>query len=165
METVMPTQTQLQTSARKRQRGFRRSGRPYGLVNDVSAMDDTEVTCINLRILGNVQPNQRLYTRGLYFNLSNNSYLPEFLQRWAYRESREHAIARIRKLVGSAETSLDMNNEHCRQLVSDARKGLQCLQDTYSTCATTTAQIQQILFRMDSLLLTEELEELEDTRN
>ena len=126
-------------------------------------MEDVEVACINLRILGNLQPNQRLYTRGLYFSISSSSWIPEFLHRWAYSESREHAIIRIRKLIGTAESALDMSCTNSRTLIDKARNGLRCLQDTYSSCATTSAQIEQILFRMDSLLGTVAIDNLCDS--
>jgi len=126
-------------------------------------MEDSEVACINLRILGNLQPNQRLYTRGLYFSISSNRWIPEFVHRWAYNESREHAIVRIRKLVGTAETCLHMDCTHSRELVKNARKGITCLQDTYSSCATTLAQLDQIVYRMNNLLQEVELQNDDDS--
>ena len=115
-------------------------------------MEDCEVACINLRILGNLQPNQRLYTRGLYFSISSARWIPEFVHRWAYSESREHAITRIRKLVGTAESCLSMECKHSRELLQNARKGIMCLQDTYSNCATTLAQLEQILYKLNDIL-------------
>jgi len=120
-------------------------------------MEDVEVACINLRILGTLQPNQRLYTRGLYFSISTSTFLPEFVHRWAYGENREHAITRIRKLMNTVESCLRMDCHHSRNLLTQAKKGIICLQDTYSSCATTKAQLEQILFRVDNLLEYEQV--------
>lgn len=120
-------------------------------------MDDTEVACINLRILGNVQPGQRLYTRGLYFSISRNTWLPEFLHRWMSQESREHAMERIRKLVGAVEMLPAC--EGTRELLRQAKKGLDHLRDTYSGCPTTVAHIDQLQFRIDTMVGEDENEE------
>ena len=111
-------------------------------------MNNSDVIWVNLKVLAKLEPFQKLNTRRTHFQLqaSTNVYLPEFVLRWWIGSTRESDFNRLKELYISAEKILSTNEkdrmiEHLKESI----KGLQSLQKTYETDATTKAKIDWLV--------------------
>jgi hypothetical protein len=103
---------------------------------------DIDEILINLKVLAELQVNQKLITRDQYLNIEYVSIIPEFLRRWKRQDNRNEAIKKINLVVHSAiehiekekiknnNTTLmpnllqqDGNNEHQSNLVEKRKTG------------------------------------------
>tara|TARA_Y100000817_G_C16583136_1_gene422851 strand:+ start:155 stop:556 length:402 start_codon:yes stop_codon:yes gene_type:complete len=111
-------------------------------------MNDSDVIWVNLKVLSKLEPFQKLNTRRTHFQLqaSTNVYLPEFVLRWWIGSNRESDFNRLKELYIAAEKILQ-TNEKDRMIVhlKDSIKGLESLQKTYETDATTKAKIDWLV--------------------
>lgn len=102
-------------------------------------MQGNMATLVNLRVLGQVQPNDRIVADSTYLEIESRWGLANFL-RWWRADSREKTLTRIQDVMQQAA--------HIRgtdSLVKDALQGLQQLMDTtYKDDPLTVARLRVI---------------------
>lgn len=111
-------------------------------------MNDSDVIWVNLKVLAKLEPFQKLNTRRTHFQLqaSTNVYLPEFVLRWWIGSNRESDFNRLKELYIAAEKILQTNEkDRMIEHLQESIKGLQSLQKTYETDATTKAKIDWLV--------------------
>lgn len=112
-------------------------------------MNDSDVTWVNLKVLAKLEPFQKLNTRRTHFQLqsTNATYLPEFVIRWWVGSNRESDFQRLKELYIEANKLLNdaPNKDRMVEHLKESVKGLQALQKTYETDATTKAKIDWLL--------------------
>ena len=112
---------------------------------------DIEEIIINLKILQNLEKNQKLITRGAYLNIESPSLIPEFIRRWNRQDNRVETLKRINTIVNAAIENLD-NNEtfNIKEYLIGSKEGINNLKETYSTCSQTCARIDIILDKINT---------------
>tara|TARA_Y100000389_G_scaffold95236_1_gene91906 strand:- start:15338 stop:15739 length:402 start_codon:yes stop_codon:yes gene_type:complete len=107
---------------------------------------DIDEILVNLKVLEQLQVNQKLISRGSYLNIEYESIIPEWLRRWRRQDNRNETIKKINLIVNSAiklkET--DKNKTIDKHLVK-CINGLKSLKETYAICCQTTARIDVII--------------------
>lgn len=68
---------------------------------------DIDEILINLKVLSEVQVNQKLITRGQYLNIEYASIVPEFFRRWQRQDNRNESIKKINLVVHSAIEAIE----------------------------------------------------------
>ena len=68
---------------------------------------DIEEIIINLKILGQLDKNQKLITRGAYINIEGPSLIPEFIRRWNRQENRAETIKKINIIINYVNRKID----------------------------------------------------------
>lgn len=63
---------------------------------------DIEEIFINLKVLENLDKNQKLISRGQYLNIEPVSLIPEFVRRWHRQDNRNETIKKLNLIVNSA---------------------------------------------------------------
>ena len=112
---------------------------------------DIEEIIINLKILGQLDKNQKLITRGAYINIEGPSLIPEFIRRWNRQENRAETIKKINIIINSAIDLIGNtdNTYDIKQYIIDSKLGIQNLKETYSTCSQTCARLDIILDKIN----------------
>uniref|UniRef100_A0AB39JD21 Uncharacterized protein n=1 Tax=Florenciella sp. virus SA2 TaxID=3240092 RepID=A0AB39JD21_9VIRU len=118
---------------------------------------------VNLKVLEQLQVNQKLISRGSYLNIEYESIIPEWLRRWRRQDNRNETIKKINIIVNSAiklkET--DKNKNIDKHLIKSIN-GLKSLKETYATCCQTTARIDviinKILLNVDDVSLKNKID-------
>lgn len=112
-----------------------------------------EALYVNLKVLAQLEPYQRVNTRQVLFQVSplqsNSTYtkvfthVPEFVKRWWEGSTRDSDFARIKDLI--SKSLVQLKSEKSRQKIiehlRDAVKGLQNLQKTYENDLTFKCRI------------------------
>ena len=122
---------------------------------------DIDEVLVNLKVLEQIQVNQKLISRGPYLNIEYESIVPEFIRRWRRQDNRNETIKKINLVINSAlklkeddggmEESLDM-------YLIKSLSGLKALKETYATCCQTTARIDVIINKVQNSINKEEVE-------
>ena len=111
---------------------------------------DIEEIIINLKILSQLDKNQKLITRGAYINIEGPSLIPEFVRRWNRQENRSETLKKINSIINSAIELIDKDNKYdVKQYIIDSKNGIQNLKETYSTCSQTCARLDIILDKIN----------------
>jgi len=112
---------------------------------------DIEEIVINLKILSQLNKNQKLITRGSYINIEAPSLIPEFIRRWNRQENRAETIKKINNIINFAIDIIDNtdNKYDIKQYIIDSKLGIQNLKETYSTCSQTCARLDVILDKIN----------------
>ena len=112
---------------------------------------DIEEIVINLKILSQLDKNQKLVTRGAYINIEGPSLIPEFIRRWNRQENRAETIKKINNIINFAIDIIDNtdNKYDIKQYIIDSKLGIQNLKETYSTCSQTCARLDVILDKIN----------------
>ena len=112
---------------------------------------DIEEIVINLKILSQLNKNQKLITRGSYINIEAPSLIPEFIRRWNRQENRAETIKKINTIINFAIDIIDNtdNKYDIKQYIIDSKLGIQNLKETYSTCSQTCARLDVILDKIN----------------
>jgi hypothetical protein len=114
---------------------------------------DIEEIIINLKILQNLEKNQKLITRGAYLNIESPSLIPEFIRRWNRQDNRVETLKRINTIVNSAIENLDKNETfNIKEYLVGSKEGINNLKETYSTCSQTCARLDIILDKINTVL-------------
>lgn len=128
-------------------------------------MNDSDVIWVNLKVLSKLEPFQKLNTRRTHFQLqsSTNVYLPEFVLRWWIGSNRESDFNRLKELYIAAEKILQTNEkERMIEHLQESIKGLQSLQKTYETDATTKAKIDWLVDSVNQTITNNTIVSVED---
>lgn len=115
---------------------------------------------VNLKILSQLQPFQRINTRAQLFKIANTDPdtwsigIPEFILRWWSSATRDSDFNRIKDLYQEAQEEIDSSsnvNERLKSHLIESKKGLQSLQKTYENDVTMKARIDTLLERVESM--------------
>ena len=125
---------------------------------------DKEELLINLKVLSQLQKNQKLISRGAYINIEIVSIIPEFLRRWNRQDNRHESIKKINSIVNRSvefiaswekdledgEINVDLDN--MKQYLENALNGIKNLKETYATCVQTCARLDVIINKITDVL-------------
>ena len=120
-------------------------------------MNTDEALYVNLKVLAQLQPYQRLNTRQTLFQVtqidSSNKFtaylthVPEFIKRWMEGSSRDSDFNRIRDLVYKAFNNMKQEKERSKIIehLQKASNGLSNLKKTYEKDLTYTCRITTLI--------------------
>ena len=106
---------------------------------------DLDEVLVNLKVLEQLQVNQKLISRGPYLNIEYESIIPEFIRRWRRQDNRNETIKKINIIVNSALKLKVSQNVDIDGYLLKSINGLRSLKETYATCCQTSARIDVIL--------------------
>ena len=102
---------------------------------------------VNLKVLENVQVNQKLISKGKYLNIEYDSIVPLFIRRWIRQDNRDIMVSKITIIITEA-VKLKNNNDNnniLKEYLQNSIKGLKNLKETYKYCSQTCAQIDILI--------------------
>ena len=108
----------------------------------ITELERDEVN-VNLTVLAKLPINTRLNTSGVYMNIESETYVPQFVKRWARGDNRDEMIQKINRVVIKAISIIESDTELIGNL-DEASKGILNLKETYSTCVQTCARLDVI---------------------
>lgn len=114
---------------------------------------DIDEVLVNLKVLEQIQVNQKLISRGPYLNIEYESIVPEFIRRWRRQDNRNETIKKINLVINSALKLKEENDKMKERLdtyLTKSVSGLKALKETYATCCQTTARIDVIISKIQN---------------
>ena len=120
-------------------------------------MNTDEALYVNLKVLAQLQPYQRLNTRQTLFQVTpvetNNrlteylTHMPEWLKRWMEGSTRDSDFNRIRDLVYKAFNTMKHEKDRAKVMehLQKASAGLSNLKKTYENDLTYTCRITTLI--------------------
>ena len=120
-------------------------------------MNTDEALYVNLKVLAQLQPYQRLNTRQTLFQVTpvdtNNrlteylTHMPEWLRRWMEGSTRDSDFNRIRDLIYKAFKTMEREKQRQKIIthLRDSMTGLINLKKTYETDLTYKARITTLI--------------------
>lgn len=111
---------------------------------------DIDEVLINLKVLEQLQVNQKLISRGPYLNIEFSSIVPEWVRRWKRQDNRNETIKKINIVINSAFRLREKNPEIDKYLKTTVQ-GLKSLKETYATCCQTTARIDVLINKINGI--------------
>lgn len=120
-------------------------------------MNTDEALYVNLKVLAQLQPYQRLNTRQTLFQVTpvetNNrlteylTHMPEWLRRWMEGSTRDSDFNRIRDLIYKSFKTMQQEKERQKIIkhLQSASKGLINLKKTYENDLTYTCRITTLI--------------------
>ena len=107
---------------------------------------------VNLTVLAKLPINTRLNTSGVYMNIESETYIPQFVRRWARGDNRDEMIQKINRVVIKAISIISQNPNDIELLthLDNASTGIMNLKETYSTCVQTCARLDVITNKIKS---------------
>jgi hypothetical protein len=136
---------------------------------------EKEEIMINLKVLENLQKDQKIVSRGQYINIEVVSIIPEALRRWHRQDNRNETMKKINFIINSAiefikntekeinelktirgdhfvSTGLDTDKINMLACLEKSLPGVYNLKETYATCTQTCARIDIILNKIRDCL-------------
>ena len=130
------------------------------IVQQMSKDYDYDEVVVNLKVIGSVVVNTKLYTKGAYLNIEQPMLIPESVRRWYRQDSRDDAIKRIDRTTSKAASYIETNKDKLMtQYLKDAKTGITNMKETYSSCMQTVARLDTILDKIKTILSTVESDE------
>lgn len=115
---------------------------------------------VNLKVIGSIVVNTKLYTKGTYLNIEQPMMIPESFRRWYRQDSRDDAIKRIDRTISKAASYVEADKDKLMmQYLKDARTGITNMKETYSLCVQTVARLDTILDKIKTILSSVESDE------
>lgn len=111
---------------------------------------DLDEILVNLKVLEQLQVNQKLISRGPYLNIEYESVIPEFIRRWRRQDNRNETIKKINLVVNSALKLKQSKDIEIEEYLLKSINGLRSLKETYATCCQTSARIDVIINKIKS---------------
>jgi len=114
---------------------------------------DIDEVLVNLKVLEQIQVNQKLISRGPYLNIEYESIVPEFIRRWRRQDNRNETIKKINLVINSALKLKEEDDKMKERLDTCLKKsvtGLKALKETYATCCQTTARVDVIINKIQT---------------
>lgn len=108
---------------------------------------------VNLKVIEQIQVDQKLISRGPYLNIEYQSIVPEFIRRWRRQDNRHETIKKINLVISSALKIKDSNEnmkDSLDKYLKSSISGLKSLKETYATCCQTTARIDVIIGKIQN---------------
>ena len=129
---------------------------------------DIDEVLVNLKVLEQLQVNQKLISRGQYLNIEYESIVPEWLRRWRRQDNRNETIKKINIVINSAikiKINNDKNpyenvNKTLDNSLENSISGLKSLKETYATCCQTTARIDVIISKIRRTLKMKKMKKI-----
>jgi len=112
--------------------------------------DSIEDIITNLNVLSNLEQSKKLVTKDVYLNIEQDTIIPEFIKRWLRGDSRDNTIKKINSVIEESISQLD-NYPELYDYLQNAKKGINNLKETYSTCSQTKARLDTIIFKINKL--------------
>ena len=112
-----------------------------------------EATFVNLKILSQLKPFERVNTRRELFTIqSSMRFLPNWFARWLDGSNRESDYGRIRDLYQTCEAHLEEHpdDDNMKRHIENSLKGLRALKKTYEYDITHQARIDTLIERMST---------------
>lgn len=103
---------------------------------------------VNLKVLEQLQVNQKLISRGPFLNIEYESIVPECIRRWRRQDNRNETIKKINLVINSALELKKKRDIDIDENLRNVCNGLRSLKETYSTCCQTTARIEVIISKI-----------------
>jgi|TARA_B110000114_G_C14945560_1_gene338180 hypothetical protein len=126
---------------------------------------DIDEVLVNLKVLEQIQVNQKLISRGSYLNIEYESLVPEFLRRWRRQDNRNETIKKINIIINSA-LKIKEDDDNIRECLDShltkSISGLKSLKETYATCCQTTARIGVIISKIQKSTNKEDITLIEE---
>lgn len=120
--------------------------------------DHAKVSVINLRILSKATTDTFLETRELYYQIhAQSGWIPTFVRRWWYIESRHTMMKSVSKLVKNAVHSIEfcdpseVDVESLKNALAQSRKGLRHLITKYREDAYTSSRLEILCNDIDQV--------------
>jgi hypothetical protein len=110
---------------------------------------------VNLKVIASITVNAKLYTKGSYLNIEQQSIVPESVRRWYRQDSRDESIKRIDRTITKAIAYLP-REKAMQQYLKDAKIGILNMKETYSICVQTVARLDTILDKIDIFCVVQE---------
>lgn len=115
---------------------------------------------VNLKVIGSIVVNTKLYTKGTYLNIEQPMMIPESFRRWYRQDSRDDAIKRIDRTISKASSYVEADKDKLMmQYLKDAMVGITNMKETYSLCVQTVARLDTILDKIKTILSSVESDE------
>ena len=86
---------------------------------------DIDEILINLKVLENIEINQKLISRGQYLNIEYESIVPEWLRRWRRQDNRNEMIKKINLVINSAIEFIIKNKRKKEELLDENQRILE----------------------------------------
>jgi hypothetical protein len=129
-------------------------------VQQMSKDYEYDEVVVNLKVIGSIVVNTKLYTKGTYLNIEQPMMIPESFRRWYRQDSRDDAIKRIDRTISKAASYVESDKDkQMTQYLKEARIGITNMKETYSTCVQTVARLDTILDKIKAILNTVESDE------
>ena len=124
---------------------------------------NVEDILINLKVIEQIDVNQKLNSNGQYLNIEYESIVPEGVRRWIRRDNRQAMLRKIRNVIQCAidkidQQQLDSNDEYensnldeIQKYLTNSKQGLNKLKQTYSNCSQTCAQLDVMMDTIDNI--------------
>ena len=115
-------------------------------------MSDVEMDniIVNLKVLANLEQNRKLNTCETFLNVEGyNPVYPEFIRRYIRGDNRDETIKKIDNVISNAINLID-ENKQLIEFLTNARKGIINLKETYSKCDQTKARLDTIIVKIDN---------------
>ena len=125
---------------------------------------DIDEVLVNLKVLEQIQVNQKLISRGPYLNIEYESIVPEWVRRWRRQDNRNETIKKINIVINSAlklKEDDDKMEDSLNVYLNSSLNGLKALKETYATCCQTTARIDVIINKIQSSINKEDCKDKE----
>ena len=124
----------------------------------------TDSLFINLKTVAQLKPHQRLNSQHTLLHLESDSWLYVFgsLRRTFYGDSRTKALLRINDVICQCEQYCTIYGDKPQLLarmynhLNGAKHGIANLKQTYQADITTVSYLNNILDKVDSLIVVEE---------
>mgnify|MGYP006078170643 FL=1 len=104
---------------------------------------------VNLKVLASVSVNSKLYTRGSFLNIEQNSLIPEGIRRWYHRDNRDESIKKIDRIITKSLFYIPKFPLVAKYLI-ESKTGLLNMKETYSLCIQTVARLDTIIAKIDA---------------
>lgn len=108
---------------------------------------------VNLKVIASITVNSKLYTKGSLLNLEQASIVPESIRRWYRQDNRDEAIKKIDRTI-TKSMSYATKSPQLLQYLKDAKAGILNMKDTYSLCVQTSARLDTILDKIDTITIS-----------
>lgn len=109
---------------------------------------------VNLKVISSLLVNEKLLTSGSILNVDKqNTYIPNNIRRWIRGDNRDESIKKIDRVI--IKCASYMLNPQYRNIMQPSLDtciiGLQNLKETYSSCVQTTARIENLIIKVQTI--------------
>ena len=109
---------------------------------------DENAIIINLKVIGAIQPNDKINTSDNYLNIESKSIIPHAIKRWWRSDDRNESLNRIDQIITEA---INKSNPIINKNIKNTLVGLNNFKETYSKCVQTVARINTIIEKINQL--------------